>query len=204
MSRWKRISLLVLLIIFFIIFALYHGSTFGKWLDTNVYELLHSLYSAIVTTLFRVITSVGEVWSMAVLSCLLIGILVYKRYHAEALFFILAMALSTILNPLLKNIFDRERPDILRLVDVSGYSFPSGHAMGSMVFFGCLIYIVNRIFKGLTNKVMSTICACLIVLICASRIYLGVHFPTDILAGLCGGASCIILSTLVLRHKLKI
>ena len=50
------------------------------------------------------------------------------------------MSLSSILNPLLKNIFDRERPTLLRLIDISGFSFPSGHAMGSTSFLKCNVY----------------------------------------------------------------
>lgn len=81
---------------------------------------------------------------MVCLSLMLVAYLMLKRYKIEALFFVITMSLSSILNPLLKNIFDRERPTLLRLIDISGFSFPSGHAMGSTSFFGSAMYIAQR------------------------------------------------------------
>lgn len=127
-----------------------------------------------------------------------------KKLNIEALFFAIAMSLSSTLNPLLKNIFDRERPTLLRLIDISGFSFPSGHAMGSAAFFGSIIYIANRVLKGKTKGVMIGLSALFILLISSSRVYLGVHYPTDIIAGIIGGTFCVVLSTLILRHNLKI
>ncbi|MEJ7498332.1 phosphatase PAP2 family protein, partial [Staphylococcus warneri] len=89
-----------------------------------------------------------------------------------------AMSLSSTLNPLLKNVFDRERPTLLRLIDISGFSFPSGHAMGSAAFFGSTIYIANRVMKGKTKGIMIGLSALFIILISSSRVYLGVHYPT--------------------------
>ena len=99
---------------------------------------------------------------------------------------------------LTKNIFDRERPTLLRLIDISGFSFPSGHAMGSTSFLEVqciLLSVEHRSTKG----VIIGLCAALILLISISRVYLGVHYPTDIIAGIIGGAFCIVLSTLVLK-----
>lgn len=76
-------------------------------------------------------TKLGEVWAMLCLSLTLVAYLMLKRYQIETLFFVIAMGLSSVLNPVLKNIFDRERPTLLRLIDISGFSFPSGHAMGA-------------------------------------------------------------------------
>lgn len=85
-------------------------------------------------------TKIGEVWSMILLSLLIVCYLMLKRMKIDALFFALSMILSGILNPLLKNIFDRERPTLLRLIDITGFSFPSGHAMGSCAFLEVLQY----------------------------------------------------------------
>ena len=60
---------------------------------------------------------------MVCLSLMLVAYLMLKRFKIEALFFVIVMSLSSILNPLLKNIFDRERPTLLRLIDISGFSF---------------------------------------------------------------------------------
>ena len=93
---------------------------------------------------------------------------------------------------------------MLRLIDISGFSFPSGHAMGSTSFFGSAIYILNRHGSGLSKGVLIGLCALFILLISTSRVYLGVHHPTDIIAGIIGGAFCIVLSTFILRKQLVV
>lgn len=204
MTRWKRILILIICIILFSLIALYHGAQIGREVDNGVYHFIFSSESFLTTTFFIGITKIGEVYTMAVLSLILVIYLALKHYYVEMLFFVFTMGLSTILNPLLKNIFDRERPTVLRLVEASGYSFPSGHAMGSIAFFGSLIYLAHRLIKSKARIVVYIICTLFILGICSSRIYLGVHYPTDIMAGLLGGGSSLILSTLILRHKLQI
>ena len=204
MSRWKRISLLIIFTLIFGIIAFFHESRLGKWIDSEVYEFIYSSESFISTSIFLGFTKVGEVWAMVTLSLMLVAYLMLKRLNIEALFFAIAMSLSSTLNPLLKNIFDRERPTLLRLIDISGFSFPSGHAMGSTAFFGSSIYIANRVLKGKSKAFMIGLYALFIIMISSSRVYLGVHYPTDIIAGIIGGAFCVVLSTLILRHKLQV
>ncbi|EHS09079.1 PAP2 family protein [Staphylococcus aureus subsp. aureus IS-24] len=180
----------------------FHESRLGKWIDNEVYEFVYSSESFITTSIMLGATKVGEVWAMLCISLLLVAYLMLKRHKIEALFFALTMALSGILNPALKNIFDRERPTLLRLIDITGFSFPSGHAMGSTAYFGSGIYLLNRLNQGNSKGILIGLCAAMILLISISRVYLGVHYPTDIIAGIIGGLFCIILSTLLLRNKL--
>ncbi|HHM2986226.1 TPA: phosphatase PAP2 family protein [Staphylococcus aureus] len=202
MSQWKRISLLIVFTLVFGIIAFFHESRLGKWIDNEVYEFIYSSESFITTSIMFGATKVGEVWAMLCISLLLVAYLMLKRHKIEALFFALTMALSGILNPALKNIFDRERPTLLRLIDITGFSFPSGHAMGSTAYFGSSIYLLNRLNQGNSKGILIGLCAAMILLISISRVYLGVHYPTDIIAGIIGGVFCIILSTLLLRNKL--
>ena len=136
MNRWKRISLLIVLHLFWYN-SFFHESRLGKWIDNEVYEFIYSSESFITTSIMLGVTKIGEVWAM-VASLLLVAYLMLKRFKIETLFFVIVMSLSSTLNPLLKNIFDRERPTLLRLIDISGFSFPSGHAMGSTSFFEAL------------------------------------------------------------------
>ena len=199
MNRTKRITLLIVFTLIFGIIAFFHESRLGKWIDNEVYEFIYASESFITTSILLGATKIGEVWAMVSLSLMLVAYLMLKRYKIEALFVVITMSLSGILNPLLKNIFDRERPTLLRLIDISGFSFPSGHAMGSTSFFGSAMYIARRSASGSTKGVIIGLCAALILLISISRVYLGVHYPTDIIAGIIGGAFCIVLSTLVLK-----
>lgn len=102
MSRWKRISLLIIFTLIFGIIAFFHESRLGKWIDNEVYEFIYSSESFITTTIFLGVTKVGEVWAMVCLSLLLVAYLMLKRLNIEALFFAIAMSLSSTLNPLLK------------------------------------------------------------------------------------------------------
>lgn len=202
MNHMKRISLLIIFTLIFGIIAFFHESRLGKWIDNEVYEFIYASESFITTSILLGATKLGEVWAMATMSLILIAYLMLKRYQIETLFFVIVMSLSSILNPLLKNIFDRERPTLLRLIDITGFSFPSGHAMGSTSFFGSAMYIANRNVMGYHKGWIIGLCALFILMISVSRVYLGVHYPTDVIAGIIGGVFCIVLSTLILKNQL--
>ncbi len=96
----------------------------------------------------------------------------------------LNLAIQTVLNFVLKNILQRPRPIEYRIIDEVGYSFPSGHSMASMAFYGFIIYLI---YKNVKNKYLKwfliTVLGILIASIGFSRIYLGVHYTSDVLAG---------------------
>ncbi|UBH07575.1 phosphatase PAP2 family protein [Macrococcus armenti] len=199
MSQAKRISLILIFSFIFGLIAFFHESRLGKWIDNEVYEFIYSSESFITTSIMLGYTKIGEVWSMILLSLLIVCYLMLKRMKIDALFFALSMILSGILNPLLKNIFDRERPTLLRLIDITGFSFPSGHAMGSCAFFGSLAILISKNTSSSFKPYFIGLCVFTILMISISRVYLGVHYPTDIIAGIIGGIVCIILSQLILN-----
>ncbi|GGB06089.1 phosphatase PAP2 family protein [Macrococcus hajekii] len=200
MSQMQRISLVLVFSFIFGLIAFFHESRLGKWIDTEVYEFIYSSESFITTSIMLGYTQIGEVWSMILLSLLVVCYFMLKRMKIEALFFALAMMLSGALNPLLKNIFDRERPTLLRLIDITGFSFPSGHAMGSATFFGSLAFLISRSQSPLKPYIIG-LCVFTVLMISSSRVYLGVHYPTDVIAGMLGGVICILL-TQIFMHKL--
>ena len=93
-----------------------------------------------------------------------------------------------LLNLLLKSVFQRERPDLLPLVNEPTFSFPSGHAMNSMIFFAALSYFIFYHMNHMrTGRILIAVSVVLIFLIGISRIYLGAHYPTDVVAGYVAG-----------------
>ena len=96
-------------------------------------------------------------------------------------------------NSSLKLIFLRERPTDM-LIDIGGYSYPSGHSFVSMAFYGLLIYLVAKLdIKKKTKNIIIILLSILVLLIGTSRIYLGVHYPSDVLGGFIGGIIYLII-----------
>ena len=180
-------SLFLVFTLIFGVIAIFHESRLGRWIDREVYEFIYASESFITTALMLGFTQLGEVLSMIVMSLILI---------------LISMIASSILIPVLKNSFDRERPSMLRLIEISGFSFPSGHAMGSTIFFGSLGTIINN--TDLNNKaLLMTVCATFILMISSSRVYLGVHYPTDVLAGVVIGLAVVVGTSALLHKKFK-
>ena len=97
---------------------------------------------------------------------------------------ILTILLLVVLNQLLKRLLQRPRPTEFRIIEENGYSFPSGHSMVSMAFYGYLIYLIYRFVKNKYLKWISIVLLSLLIcLIGISRIYLGVHYTSDVLGG---------------------
>ena len=100
----------------------------------------------------------------------------------------------TILNQLLKFVLQRPRPTEFKIINETGYSFPSGHSMISMAFYGFLIYLI---YKNVKNKYLKTFLisflSILIIMIGISRIYLGVHYTSDVCAGFLVSISYLVL-----------
>ena len=158
------------------------------------------LISDFVTPIAKFITNFGGViWLIFITTILLIFI----KNKLIKIYIVLNLAISGILNQILKNIVQRPRPTEFRLIDEKGYSFPSGHSMVSAAFYGFLIYLI---FKNVKNKYLKWISiillTILIILIGISRIYLGVHYTSDVLAGFLISISYLIIFTSIVNDYL--
>ncbi len=163
--------------------------------DDPIRHLFYDIRSGGLTTLMEAVTYLGN-WQSIVVLCLLL--LAYDNTRmVYGVPVSLVAATDTGLNKILKMLFERSRPDdILHLVKEAGYSFPSGHSITSMAVFGALLYLIQTRMenKKLANR-LSVLLVLLIAFIGPSRVYLGVHYPTDILGGWALG---IFVATLVL------
>lgn len=128
------------------------------------------------------VTHLGD--SAAIIVFCLGLFIVSKTRKIVALPISIAVISSAVLNVALKHIFARSRPDILRLISESGYSFPSGHAMNNAALYTMLMLLTWRYVKNTSLKIiLSSLCVTLTILIGYSRIYLGVHYAGDVLGG---------------------
>ena len=202
MSRTKKLSLFLVFTLIFGVIAVFHESRAGQWIDREVYEFIYASESFITTALMLGFTQIGEVISMIILSLIMIVILMLYKLKIHTLFLVISMLTSSIMIPVMKNAFDRERPSLLRLIDISGFSFPSGHATGSSIFFGSLMTIINK--TSLNNKgILYALCAFFVLMISSSRVYLGVHYPTDVIAGITIGTAVVMGTSYLLHNKFK-
>ena len=110
---------------------------------------------------------------------------------------------AVLLNQAMKFAIQRPRPDVLRLVDVSGFSFPSGHSMAAMAVFGLLAWCVWRYERNPRRRIaLMCLFALVIVMVGISRIYLGVHYASDVLGGFCVSTIWLVLYTKVIAPAL--
>jgi undecaprenyl-diphosphatase len=157
----------------------------GHAADTWAWGLVQALHTPAMNRVMRFFTLLGKAWVLTVLSVAVAAWLLWVRSHRRLYAFLAIMAGGSLLNALLKLYFARERPAWRLVPPPDSYSFPSGHAMGSLLFFGSLAYVLY--FTLTTHRAgrVAAAAGCLVValLIGLSRVYLGVHYLTDVAAG---------------------
>lgn len=151
--------------------------------DDAVRYRVYSMRSDKLTVFWRLITHSGDRYVVIILGIILLLIKSLREKYGVK--FALAALSSTALYQIMKYIFQRPRPDLaLRLIEQGGYSFPSGHSMNCLVSYGILIYLLLRYCENRRlAKLLSFGLGLLTILIGFSRVYVGVHYPTDIIGG---------------------
>lgn len=152
-----------------------------------------------ITPIMKIVTFFGGATCLIGLTIILFIIIKNKKIG-----FLIGINLITItiLNQLFKFILQRPRPTEYRIINETGYSFPSGHSMISMAFYGFLIYLIYKYVKNKKLKYISiTLISILIIFIGISRIYLGVHYTSDVLAGFLFSISYLIIYILLANNK---
>ena len=180
-KNWKWIVLFICLIGFLELAE----DVFNKEImngDIIGYKIISTfLISDFATPIAKFITNFGGAIFIILLTVILIAVIKNKKIGLSIL---ANLAIITILNQLLKRILQRPRPTEYRIIEESGYSFPSGHSMISMAFYGYLIYLIYKYVENKNVKwILISLLSILICLIGISRIYLGVHYTSDVLGG---------------------
>ena len=160
------------------------------WFDNTIYNTIIN-QNDFLTIILKNITELGDFIILISISLLLLLVCKQKKI---GILVCLNLALSFVINEIFKIIFIRPRPIDNILISVNGYSFPSGHSMVSMSFYGLLIYLC---YKNINNKIIKWLLiifqVIIILIIGYSRIYLGAHFPSDVIAGFSLGLFYLIL-----------
>lgn len=187
MTKKRRVILTVGLLLFALLAALMSTGNL-QWFDDPVREWIYSIRTPGLTAVLKVITYLGN-WQTITLLC--IALLLFPKTRLRYGVPVSAGAIFvTAFNKLVKHIFERPRPEeSLHLIAEGGYSFTSGHSITSMVVFGLLIYLVRKYVRNRkAANLLTVVLAIPWIFIGLSRIYMGVHYPSDVLAGWALGA----------------
>lgn len=174
---------------------------FFSWLAREVFEgemasfdmhirlAVHQYATPVLTLAMEAISDLGSPVFLSCLFVVLVAIFLLRRWRYAALWLAISMAGALAMDVVLKHVFHRARPVAYFVPQPRTYSFPSGHALGSFCFYLVLAGLLTARLRDLTARILIWMVAALLVAaIGFSRIYLGVHWPTDVIAGYAAAA----------------
>jgi membrane-associated phospholipid phosphatase len=158
-------------------------------LDLHIRLIVHGYANPNLTLAMEALSDVGSPVFLTSLFLVLMVIFLFVRWRYAAIWLAIAMAGAVGLDVTLKDLFHRARPVPYFIPDPGSYSFPSGHALGSFCFYMVLAGLLTARMRNLAARILIWIFAALLVgAIGFSRVYLGVHWPTDVIAGYAAAA----------------
>ncbi len=178
---WLIGYLLILSIVAWLCTEVWEKEAFS--LDRSLLLSIHQFATPQLDGVMLFITALGDPPTVIAIFISTIAWLGMKRRYTDGIRFIIACAGGILLNQVMKLFFAKPRPELwTRLISETSFSFPSGHAVGSMVVYGFIAYILVRELP-IYRRYIYAAASLLIIAIGFSRLYLGVHYPTDIIAG---------------------
>jgi len=197
----KYILAILCLIVFGVIgFNIFNGNDIV--IDSVIYDFIFKNFIGdYMTSFMKMLTNIGDVLCIVVVTVLCMFLFKNNKIRASI---VINLVVVTGMNTLLKYLFIRNRPTFNVLVNESGYSFPSGHSMISIVFYGYLIYLIYRFISNKKVKwLLISLLSIIIIIIGFSRIYLGVHYASDVIGGFCFGISYLIIYIDIVKKFIK-
>lgn len=199
MTKRKQINLVIFFIGIFILVAGGYNS-FLKPLDNAIIHFIQGLENSILTNIFLNTTNIADMKQSAIITAIIVIILFASKFKREALFLTLTMGTCGIVMAFIKTIFNRPRPNIHRLVELNSLSFPSGHSTSATILYLSLALIFIKLAKKNTyTPILVAIAG--ILFIVSPRIYLGVHYPTDTIAGMSLGSAIVLIYNLIYYNR---
>ena len=170
--------------------------------DESIRHWVYDHRSPLLSAIFIPVTYMGNWQTITILAAILLAIPATRK-NIGLPFGLISLS-STVIYKLVKGVFQRPRPELdVRLIPQGGYSFPSGHSMNCIVCFGILIYLIRRYCPNRkAANILSVLLGLLIIGIGTSRVYVGVHFPTDVLGGWSLGLA-FLLASIIMLEKIR-
>ncbi|MFX3635158.1 MAG: phosphatase PAP2 family protein [Candidatus Pristimantibacillus sp.] len=149
-----------------------------EWMITGISQF----ESPAVTVIMKGLSFIGSLpFVIPLMVVIALFLAVVLKHRKEIILFVVTICGSALLNVVLKLFFQRERPTLNQIISEAGYSFPSGHSMNACTFYGILIFLLWRHISSRKGRVLLLILSvAMIIGIGISRIYLGVHYPSDV------------------------
>ena len=167
-------------------------------MDKAVELAVHSLDTPFMDLVMRAFTFMGSPFAVIPLAAAIIVWAVRKKETRAAVAFLVVLVMTEVLNVVLKRTFERPRPTLFQEIEtLHSYSFPSGHAMAAAAIYGMMGVVIARLAPTHRRPLVVAL-PILVVMIGMSRIYLGVHWPSDVLAGFAAGAFIVLAGALAL------
>lgn len=167
--------------------------------DLALQLLAQQLATPSLTLVFLTLTTIGSALPNAVLTVAFAYLIAARRSPAAGVALVLTMAGGVALETVTKHVVQRARPDLFRLAEATGYSFPSGHALESACLYGALALALWPVARGWGRIGLLTLAIALPLGIGLSRVYLGVHYPSDVLGGWSAGILWLAATQVALR-----
>ena len=165
------------------------------WFDNAIYKFIISFKNDTLTDIFKFISFLSST-KVIILFNIIIAIIVLLSKRTNLLLITISSISSGVINNLVKYIIKRDRPFGIALVNETFYSFPSGHSMISVLFYGMIIYmLIEKNVKY--KKIIIPLIIIYILLVGISRIYLGVHYASDVFGGYLLGGSILLMLTII-------
>ena len=198
MTKRKQVNLVIFFIGIFILMASGYNS-FLKPLDNAIINFIQGLENSVLTSIYLNTTNIADIADMkqsAIITVMIVIILFARKFKREALFLTLTMGTCGIVMAFIKTIFNRPRPNIHRLVELNSLSFPSGHSTSATILYLSIALISIKLMKKTTYTPILVATAGILFIV-SSRIYLGVHYPTDTIAGVSLGSAIVLIYNLI-------
>lgn len=197
----KKIIFLLITGLLFIVLSILTLNNNLILLDNLSHKFILSIRSSFLTAIFKVTTHAATSYFLILLTIILLVIIKNKKIPT---LIALNLTFSFLTNETAKGIFTRERPIGINLINETSYSYPSGHSMVGLAYYGFLIYLIQKYIKNKKIKNILTIGLIINILsIGFSRIYLGVHYLTDILGGFLLGSIFLIIYISIINLEKK-
>ena len=183
------------------VLAIFVSNGLTKTFDVTILSSIHQLQSPLLDLFFSNLTNLGGLGLLGTATLLLVFYLIYKKQYNLATITGISVGGAALLHLALKSLIERPRPDLWQwIISETNFSFPSGHSTATIAFALCICLIATGTRRQKIILILAAIFVCLIGL---SRLYLGVHYPTDVLGGWLLGTSGTLAIAVIVHSIIK-